>query len=96
MPFKPGQSGNPGGRPKIAKEIRLKAQEASKEALEVLLGIMRDGEKASERAAAARTVLQLGGMPFSEEAATPEAQAPAVVAPVPDEELASIAAQGEA
>ena len=47
--FLPGQSGNPGGRPKVAPELRAAAQEVSLEGLKVLTGIMRD-EKAPQNA----------------------------------------------
>jgi len=47
--FLPGQSGNPGGRPKVAPELRAAAQEVSIEGLKVLTGIMRD-EKAPQNA----------------------------------------------
>jgi len=40
--FLPGQSGNPGGRPKVAPELRAAAQEVSIEGLKVLTSIMRD------------------------------------------------------
>ena len=46
MPFKKGQSGNPGGRSKVVttdgKTIRQLAREHSAEALETILNIMRD------------------------------------------------------
>ena len=47
--FLPGQSGNPGGRPKVAPELRAAAQEVSLEGLKVLTVIMRD-EKAPQNA----------------------------------------------
>jgi len=49
MVWKKGQSGNPGGRPKVAPELRAAAQEVSIEGLKVLTGIMRD-EKAPQNA----------------------------------------------
>jgi len=42
MVWKKGESGNPGGRPKVAPELRAAAQEVSIEGLKVLTGIMRD------------------------------------------------------
>lgn len=41
-PFKKGQSGNPGGRPKEMPEVRMKAREMTVEALGTLATIMRD------------------------------------------------------
>lgn len=92
MAFTPGVSGNPGGRPKIVTEIRKRAQEASVEALETLLAIMRDADKATERATAARTILQLGGISFSEEGATAPVERPNLsVVPMSRDELIAIA-----
>jgi len=56
--FKPGKSGNPGGRPAVAKEVRAQAMQHSAEAIEVLVKLMRN-EKAppAARAAAANAVL---------------------------------------
>jgi HEAT repeat protein len=56
--WKPGVSGNPGGRPGMAKEVRELAQKHSAEAIEVLAKLMRN-EKASPaaRAAAASHIL---------------------------------------
>jgi len=42
MKFQKGQSGNPGGRPKMSDELRGALDEASPEALEVLRSIMSD------------------------------------------------------
>jgi hypothetical protein len=54
MPFKKGQSGNPGGRPKVEKEIKLLAKQHTQEALERLLHWMRsDDPRASVQAAIA-------------------------------------------
>ena len=41
-PFKPGISGNPGGRPKIAAELVALARENMTEALGVILAVMRN------------------------------------------------------
>ncbi len=45
--FKPGRSGNPGGRPKGLAEFRLAARRYSKDALGVLASIMRDKKAAA-------------------------------------------------
>jgi hypothetical protein len=42
--FKPGQSGNPGGRPKAIIEVALAARQYTVEAVETLVKIMRDGK----------------------------------------------------
>lgn len=47
--FKPGQSGNPDGRPKLPPELKARARELSPHALEVLAQIM-DDEDAAETA----------------------------------------------
>lgn len=55
-PWQPGQSGNPGGRPKVNPELRRAAQEHSAEALDTLVKVMRTG-KPSEQLLAAREIL---------------------------------------
>ena len=54
--FKPGQSGNPGGRPK---GIAAKAREHADKALDVLVGAL-DEEDAKVRITAARELLDRG------------------------------------
>ncbi len=59
--FKPGQSGNPGGRPKETAEVRTLAREHTTEAVEALRSIMSSGdEPASARVAAANSLLDRG------------------------------------
>jgi len=59
--FKPGQSGNPGGRPKQIKEIEELARQRSAEALDSLTAIAGDLEQpASARVAAAIAILDRG------------------------------------
>jgi len=58
-PFKPGQSGNPGGRSKAQIDVRNLAREHTKEAIETLLLVMRNG-KPSEAAMAANSLLDRG------------------------------------
>jgi len=55
--WKPGQSGNPGGRPKIPEATKEAFKEASPEALECLREIMRSGGNDSARVAAAIHIL---------------------------------------
>ena len=59
--WKPGQSGNPGGRPREVSELRKLAREYTKDAIETLAQIMVD-VKASEasRIAAANSLLDRG------------------------------------
>ena len=59
-PFKPGQSGNPGGRPKGLTEFRIAARAHSDEALRRLVGLMRGRNPdplASARLRAIREIL---------------------------------------
>ena len=59
--FKKGQSGNPGGRPKVPEEIKEAFKAAAPEALELLLKFMRDKKEKSEiRVKCAETVLDRG------------------------------------
>jgi hypothetical protein len=58
-PFKPGQSGNPGGRTKAQIDVRTAAREYTQEAIDTLVLIMRNG-KPSEAAMAANSLLDRG------------------------------------
>jgi len=60
-PFKKGQSGNPGGRPKVVAEVRELAREHTQDAIKTLVDIMGD-DKAhhSARVAAAKELLDRG------------------------------------
>lgn len=57
MPFKPGQSGNPNGRPKIASEIQALAREHTTAAVEALVLSLSD---AKTRVPAAVALLDRG------------------------------------
>jgi hypothetical protein len=57
--FKPGQSGNPGGRPKGEGRVREAAREHTDEALGVLVAAMQD-EDVRVRIKAAETILERG------------------------------------
>ena len=59
--WKPGQSGNPNGRPKIVGELRDLARERTAEALETLLSVMTNTEApAAARVSAAAHILDRG------------------------------------
>jgi|SRR5579864_589220 len=58
--FQPGQSGNPGGRPKIVAEVRDLARRHTASAIETLVHIMQHGDKDAARVAAAQALLDRG------------------------------------
>ena len=57
--FRPGQSGNPGGRPKAERNVRELAQQHTAEAVEALVDVVRTG-KPAERVQAATALLDRG------------------------------------
>ncbi|PZT29831.1 hypothetical protein A7X88_00190 [Stenotrophomonas maltophilia] len=59
MAFKPGQSGNPSGRPKVDFEVRQLARQYGQEAIEKLVTIMR-GDNAALAKAASEALLDRG------------------------------------
>lgn len=65
--FQPGVSGNPGGRPKEVREVKVLARERTASAIEVLTKIMEDPKAApAARVAACRELLDRGyGRPES-------------------------------
>ncbi|MDA8048508.1 MAG: DUF5681 domain-containing protein [Rhodospirillales bacterium] len=56
-PFRKGQSGNPGGRPKTAEGIRVLARRHTAGALATLIEIAKGGANESARVAAANALL---------------------------------------
>lgn len=59
-PWKPGQSGNPSGRPKVAAEVRALARQYGAEALAKLVALMRHAPDERVQLAAARELLNRG------------------------------------
>lgn len=73
MAFQPGQSGNPGGRPKGEAKVREAAREHTEAALGVLVAALGD-EDARVRIKAAETILDRGwGKPTQVVASDPDA-----------------------
>lgn len=61
MPFEKGQSGNPGGRPKLVGKVRELAQQKGEDALRLLIQIMENpGEPTETRIKAAEKILDRG------------------------------------
>lgn len=76
-PFRKGQSGNPGGRPKRTEEVRALARRYTASAIATLLEIATRGSSESARVAAANALLDRGwGRTGS---ALPDADVPGVV-----------------
>jgi hypothetical protein len=60
-PFKKGQSGNPGGRPKVVAEVQELARQNTTAAVETLVSIMTDAKAApAARVSAANALLDRG------------------------------------
>ena len=59
-PFAKGQSGNPGGRPRVEGEIRELARQHTMTALRTLIEIAERGENESARVTAANAILDRG------------------------------------
>jgi hypothetical protein len=60
MPFEKGKSGNQGGRPGYAEEIKELARTHCPEAIETLVKIMKEGTPDSARVLAADKILDRG------------------------------------
>jgi hypothetical protein len=60
-PFQKGQSGNPGGRPKVVAEVKELAREHTAEAIQTLVSIMNDPKSApAARVSASNSLLDRG------------------------------------
>ena len=92
--FKGGQSGNPGGRPKIFSEVKQAAHEHTDAAIETLVGVMNNEEATpAARVAAANAILDRGwGKPESH---TNVAHHNKPLRELTDDELYAIIAEGE-
>ena len=58
--FAPGQSGNPGGRPKDEHRVAELARSYTLEAIDTLVELMRDGKDERMRGTAAQALLDRG------------------------------------
>ena len=92
--FKKGQSGNPGGRPKIFTEVKQAAREHTEAAIAALVGVVNNEEAtAAARVAAANAILDRGwGKPESH---TNVAHHNKPLRELTDDELYAIIAEGE-
>lgn len=65
--FRKGQSGNPGGRPKVVAEVRELARQHTTLAIETLAKIAKEADRDAARVAAANSLLDRGwGRPLTE------------------------------
>jgi len=55
-PFQKGQSGDPGGRPKVVAEVKELARAHTAEAIQTLVSIMNDPKSAQQRGSRPRTL----------------------------------------
>lgn len=95
--FKPGQSGNPGGRPKKLQDLAQAAQEHSVTALATLVAVCKKGPAAA-RVAAAKELLDrgYGKAPQTLQGPGGKPLIPDKPTDMTDEQLAAIAAGGSA
>ena len=71
--FKPGQTGNPGGRPKALAQVRELAREYTEEAIQKLVELMRKADSDQAQILAANSLLDRGwGKPVQTLGGDPE------------------------
>lgn len=58
--FAPGQTGNPGGRPKLPEELKEAFKALAPEALKTLAHVMANADRDSDRVKAAEVILDRG------------------------------------
>lgn len=75
MPFVPGKSGNPGGRPRLMQQIRRLAQADSEDAYRRVRELM-DSDNGKIALAAAIAILKVAGVPMTPEHQEPLPQPP--------------------
>ena len=90
--FQPGHSGNPGGRPKIERQIVELCRGSAAEAIETLLSVMRAG-KPAEALAAANAILDRA---FGKPKQVAEHRLPGTLRELSNDELLEIIAAGGA
>lgn len=94
VPWKPGQSGNPGGRPRGVGEVRDLAREQTGTAIATLTDICRNGKSESARVSAAEALLNRGWGRAMTTADLTLTTAPKSEHDYTDEELMAIVAAG--
>lgn len=90
MPFKPGQSGNPAGRPKEILDLKRMCREMLPEVIEALRQSLTSGS--AERVQAANTLLAYG---FGKPVARVDHRIIRSVGDLTEDELSAILAAGE-
>jgi hypothetical protein len=93
MPFKKGQSGNPGGRPKLPPEIKQMLEEKGPEALDLLVKHLQHKDSRIAQAAAIAILDRAYGRPVQQIDTNAVFRS---ASDLTDDELASIAAGGTA
>lgn len=65
MPFKPGQSGNPNGRPRVPDEVKAAARAATPKAIEVLVEALGSNSQRVRILAADKLLVRAWGPAFA-------------------------------